>query len=148
MSTDQQGVRIPGVRLPLGSAEWIATFNAASGPPDASAAEPGASKVIAVRGAPRSAAASTLRVVADEQGRMAAAPLRPDDEVDYVVEWADLLEVSGLTVPDAIARSTLMKTKTLRRPNEATLRLGWTRFAGYYSSDLRVPDFALFTLGD
>jgi hypothetical protein len=148
VSIDQPSVPIPGAAFALGSAAWIAAFNAASGQPDASAAEPGATKVIAARGAPRNAVAATLRISADEQGRMVVAPPGPGDDVDYVAEWADLLEISGLAVPDAIARSTLMKTKTLRRPDEDTLRLGWTRFAGYYSSDVRVPDFALFTLGD
>ena len=63
------------------------------------------------------------------------------------VDWSDLLPLSGLPVPSAIARaSVIRRAKMLRPPNEDTLRLLWSWFARYVATDVRVPDFARFTL--
>lgn len=132
----------------LGSAAWLAAFNAEGGlSRRGSGAATVASINVATRGAPASAETSAFHVSADDQGRMALAALPPGAAVDMAVDWSDLLPLSGLPVPSAIARaSVIRRAKMLRPPNEDTLRLLWSWFARYVATDVRVPDFARFTL--
>ena len=133
------------VKLPLGSGAWIEVFNAASGP-DSTVNEPGAAGTVAVRGAPHSAQATMFRVACDEEGRMLVETLPAGSGVDLAVEWADIVGLSGLTVPEAIGRASVIRPKVYSAPSEDSLRLVWKRFAGYATSTARVPDFTAFTL--
>jgi hypothetical protein len=133
-----------GLRYPLLSEPWVALFNAVN----PKLGEPVVSGNVGLRGAPAGAAATSARLSSDRDGFVTVAQLPAGEPVDLIVEWSDVLKLSGLSARDAVALGTALEGEVLNRPTEEMMRFAWTRGGPIVEGPAKVPDFAAFTVLD